>query len=418
MPARKKTTTSFRSRFSLLTSAFSRFAAMEASSGILLLLATAVALAFANSPLDQFYEKFWSRPLPLGVGTLSLTLSPHDWVNDGLMAIFFFLVGLEIKREVLIGELASLRKAAFPFIAAFGGSLAPALIFLALNHEGEAQRGWGIPIATDIAFALGVLALLGNRIPPPLKVFVAALAIVDDIFAVLVIAFFYTEHISVIALILAFVGAGLAWSLGRLGVRSTAIYAVIGVATWLAVLHSGVHATIAGILVSLAIPVGASRHQDSTTRAKAVSISPLGRMEHALSPWVSFFIMPVFALANAGVPFLGKLGAEFTHPIPLGIILGLVVGKPLGIGALTWLSTVTGVAAPPQSVSWAQILSAACLCGIGFTMSLFIAGLAYSNAVILDRSKIGILIASIIAGTIGALLLRASTRRTSRLARP
>lgn len=411
MAARKKPAAPFRARFFLLTSVFTRFAAMEASSGVLLLFATAVALAFANSPLDPLYESFWNRPLPVGAGRFALTLSAHDWVNDGLMAVFFFLVGLEIKREILVGELASLRKAAFPFIAAFGGSLAPALIFIALNHEGEAQRGWGVPIATDIAFALGVLALLGSRIPSGLKVFVAALAIVDDLFAVLVIAFFYTEHISVIALVLGFVGAGLAWTVGRLGARSPVIYAVIGAATWLAVLHSGVHATIAGILISLAIPVGASRHQDSTTRAKAVSASPLGRMEHALSPWVSFFIMPVFALANAGVPFLGKLGAEFTHPIPLGIILGLVIGKPLGIGVLTWLSTATGIASPPQSVSWAQILSAACLCGIGFTMSLFIAGLAYSNVVILDRAKIGILLASIIAGLAGTLLLRASTRR-------
>lgn len=374
-------------------------------------MATAIALAWANSPWETSYHAFWGQRLSVGVGVFSLALTPHDWVNDGLMAIFFFLVGLEIKREVLIGELATFKKAAFPFIAAFGGSLAPALIFVALNHEGHAARGWGIPMATDIAFALGVLALLGDRIPPPLKVFVAALAIVDDIFAVLVIAFFYTEHISVIALVLGFVGAGIAWTVGRMGVRNPVIYAVIGLFTWFAILHSGVHATIAGILMALSIPTGTSRTQDDEEQAQAVRNAPLGRMEHALTPWVSFFIMPVFALANAGVHFLGRLGGEFTHPIPLGVILGLVVGKPLGISLLTWLSSASGVASPPESICWKQIISASVLCGIGFTMSLFIAGLAYTEPTILDRSKIGILMASIIAGVIGSLLLRATTRK-------
>lgn len=384
---------------------------MQASSGILLLIATAAALAWANSPWKASYHAFWDQQLPIRAGAFDLTLTPHGWVNDGLMAIFFFLVGLEIKREVLAGELASIKKAAFPFIAAFGGSLAPALIFVAFNHTGHAVHGWGIPMATDIAFALGVLALLGERIPPPLRVFVAALAIVDDIFAVLVIAFFYTGRISILALVLGFAAVGCSWVAGRLGARNWGVYAVLGVLTWFAILHSGVHATIAGILMAMAIPIGTGRGGQQGTDADTVRSSPLGRMEHALAPWVGFVIMPVFALANAGVYFLGELGAEFTHPIPLGVLLGLVVGKPLGISVFTWLSSASGLASPPESVTWKQIFSASCLCGIGFTMSLFIAGLAYSDEVILDRSKLGILLASIIAGIAGSLLLRLSTRK-------
>jgi Na+:H+ antiporter, NhaA family len=419
----------------VITSPFVRFARMEAAGGILLLLATAAALAWANSPWDHSYYQIWHTRVTVTLGRVSLSESRHEWVNDGLMSIFFFLVGLEIKRELLIGELSSFKQAAFPFTAALGGSIVPALIYVAINKGGVGANGWGIPMATDIAFALGVLALLGNRVPVTLKVFVAALAIVDDIFGVLVIALFYTQHISFVALSLGFAGVAISFGANWLGVRSPVIYALIGVGVWFAVLNSGVHATIAGILLAFTIPARNSTdkaeflrksrwlldefetHDPNSAQAHhAIHLleqqcemieSPLHRIEHSLQPWVSFVIMPIFAFANAGVHVLGALGAAVTHPIALGVLFGLLLGKPLGITLFAWIAAATKLATRPASVSWGQIFGSAWLCGIGFTMSLFIASLALGDGDLLDMSKIGTLAASIGAGCIGSVLLRA-----------
>ena len=420
-----------------ITSPFTRFARMEAAGGILLLVATAAALFWANSRWEHSYHEIWFTQATITLGSVSLSETRHEWVNDGLMSIFFFLVGLEIKRELLIGELSSFRQAAFPFMAAIGGSIVPAVIYFALNKGGTGANGWGIPMATDIAFALGVLALLGSRVPVALKVFVAALAIVDDIFGVLVIALFYTQHISIWALTLAFVGVAVSFTANWMGIRSPAVYAVIGVCVWLAVLNSGVHATIAGILLAFTIPAQNSLdkaeflHQsrslldqfeahdlNSAHAHHAIHLleqkcemieSPLHRIEHALQPWVAFVIMPIFAFANAGVPILGRMGAAVTNPVTLGVLFGLLLGKPLGITLFARLAALTGLGSRPASVTWGEIFGASWLCGIGFTMSLFIASLALGDGALLDMSKIGTLAASIAAGCIGsALLLRRS----------
>ncbi|HTZ57039.1 MAG TPA: Na+/H+ antiporter NhaA [Acidobacteriaceae bacterium] len=417
----------------IITSPFARFAKMEAAGGILLLAATAAALVLANSRFEHGYHEIWNTAATLTIGPVSLSVSRHDWVNDGLMAIFFFLVGLEIKRELLIGELSTFKKAAFPFMAALGGSIFPALIYAAVNKGGAGSRGWGIPMATDIAFALGVLALLGGRVPVSLKVFVAALAIVDDIFGVLVIALFYTRQISFVALGLGFLGVAISFGANRMGIRNPVVYALIGVGVWFAVLNSGVHATIAGILLAFTIPARNSidkeeflrqgrwlldqfeHHEVNSAQAhhaihaleqKCEMIeSPLHRIEHSLQPWVSFLIMPIFAFANAGVHILGKVSAAVTHPIAIGVLLGLLLGKPLGITLFAWLATRTGLGTRPAAVSWGQVFGASWLCGIGFTMALFIASLALNDDSLLDMAKIGIMAASLAAGAGGSLLL-------------
>jgi len=411
---------------------------MEAAGGILLLLATAAALIWANSRWEHSYHQIWYTQATITLGQVSHSESRHEWVNDGLMSIFLFLVGLEIKREVLIGELSTFKQAAFPFMAAIGGSVVPALIYIAVNKGGTGANGWGIPMATDIAFALGVLALLGSRVPAGLKVFVAALAIVDDIFGVLVIALFYTQHISLIALGLAFVGVAVSFGANWLGIRNPVIYALIGVGVWVAVLNSGVHATIAGILLAFTIPARSSidkteflresrglldqfeQHDPNSYQAhQAIHVleqkcemieSPLHRIEHALQPWVAFVIMPIFAFANAGVHILGKTSAALAHPIALGVLLGLLLGKPIGITLFARLASVIGLGSRPTAVTWSQIFGASWLCGIGFTMSLFIAGLALGNGDLLDMSKIGTLAASIAAGCVGSILLLKSAK--------
>ena len=417
----------------IITSPFARFARMEAAGGILLLVATAAALVWANSRWADSYHQIWIAQETITMGHISLSESRHEWVNDGLMSIFFFLVGLEIKRELLIGELSTFKQAAFPFIAALGGSIVPALVYFSLNKGGAGANGWGIPMATDIAFALGVLALLGKRVPVGLKVFVAALAIVDDIFGVLVIALFYTRDISLVALGLAFVGVAVSCAANWSGIRNPAVYAVIGVCVWAAVLSSGVHATIAGILLAFTIPARSGidkaeflrqsrwlldefeRHDPHSAKAhhtihaleqKCEMIeSPLHRIEHALQPWVAFLIMPIFAFANAGVHILGKVGAAVTHPITLGVLMGLLLGKPLGITLFARLASLSGLASRPASVSWRQIFGASWLCGIGFTMSLFIASLALGEGDLLDMAKIGTFAASIGAGCVGSVVL-------------
>jgi len=422
-----------------LTGPFARFARMEASGGILLLLCTVLALAWANSPWGDSYHHFWDTPMSIGFGRVLVSETRHFWIDDCLMAIFFFLVGLEIKREVLIGELSSIKRAAFPLMAAVGGSAVPAVLYLLLNPAGGAQRGWGIPMATDIAFALGVLALLGDRVPAALKVFVVALAIVDDILCVLVISIFYTDQVWLIYLWMALAGLAVSCLVNWAGVRHPLVYAGISVLVWVAVLKSGVHATIAGVLMAFTIPSKTSldraefleRSRSFLDRVESAAKhssaehdaihglelqcelvqSPLHRIEHRLQPWVSFFIMPLFALANAGVHFPEQLLPTATHPVALGVFLGLLIGKPLGITSASWLAARAGIAAQPSGVSWKQLMGAAWLCGIGFTMSLFVAGLAFGDGRLLDLSKIGTLAASLLAGFGGAMSLRRSCPR-------
>jgi Na+:H+ antiporter, NhaA family len=421
-----------------LISPFMRFARMEAASGILLLASTIAALVWANSPWEPSYHALWNVQIPAGFGRFVLSESRHQWINDGLMSIFFFLVGLEIKREVLIGELSSLRQAAFPFLAAVGGTIVPALFYLSVTHGSPAQKGWGIPIATDIAFALGVLVLLGSRVPVSLKIFVTALAIVDDIIAVLVIALFYTDRIQLFSLGVALAGVALCFGLNLLGVNKPAIYGAIGVCIWFAVLKSGVHATVAGVMLAFTIPARTymdrgvflrrgrwlldrieSAPENSfeshaaihTLEAQCELIeSPLHRIEHSLQPWVSFLVMPLFAFANAGVRLWGNISSATRHPVSLGVALGLFIGKPLGIWLFASMSARIGWATRPAELSWKTIFGGSWLCGIGFTMSLFIAGLAFGEGTLLDLAKIGTLVASLAAGACGSLVLLRSSR--------
>ena len=419
---------------------FQEFAAREASGGILLLLCTVVALLWVNSPWAGGYEALWKTKLTLGVAEFALDHDLHFWVNDGLMAIFFFVVGLEIKREFLVGELASARQAALPILGALGGVLVPALIYTALNFGGPGAAGWGIPMATDIAFVIGIMALLGDRVPIGLKVFLTALAIVDDIAAVLVIALFYTAQIVWLAVGAAVVCVLLLVLANRMGVRHPFPYGLLGVMLWLAVLYSGIHATIAGVLLAMTIPSRTelnapnfllrSReilahfecHADQeksvmTDEEQQVALAaleeacekvqpPLYRLEQGLHPWVTFLIMPVFALANAGVSFTGELPKYLSEPVTLGVILGLLLGKPIGIGLASWLAVRVRWATLPAGVNWNHIHGAAWLGGIGFTMSLFIAALAFSNPELLKMAKSGILAGSLCAGIIGFVILR------------
>jgi NhaA family Na+:H+ antiporter len=427
---------------------FQAFAARESSGGILLLLATLVALVWANSPWAHHYTALWHTPLTVGLGRFNLSHELHFWVNDALMAAFFFVVGLEIKRELLAGELASPRQAALPILAALGGVLVPALLYTLLNANGPGARGWGIPMATDIAFAIGVMALLGDRVPLGLRVFLTALAIVDDIAAVLVIAVFYTANLAWGALAAAAFCLLLALAANRLGVRHPLPYALIGAVLWMTVLQSGIHATIAGVLLAFMIPsrtainqrefLGHGRavldHFERATEKEPFDIlsdieqqtavealedacekvqPPLHRLEYALHPWVTFLIMPLFALANAGVSFAGDLGKAVAQPIALGVVLGLVLGKPIGVTLASWLAVRLGLASLPENVSWKHIHGAGWLAGIGFTMSLFMVGLSFTDDAQVTAAKLGILIASLCAGIVGSVILVRIPRESS-----
>jgi Na+:H+ antiporter, NhaA family len=416
------------------------FLRTEEAGGILLLAAATIALIWANSPWRSSYDALWHTQLTIGLGAWSLAEDLQHWVNDALMALFFLVVGLEIKRELTTGELRQPRAAALPAIAALGGMVVPALLYLAINPSGEPGRGWGIPMATDIAFALGVLAIVGRGLPTALKSFLLALAIVDDIGAILVIAIFYSGSISPGPLLTAAGLLALILVLQRLHVRWTAVYVLVGVSVWLATLQSGIHATIAGVALGLATPAVAFQ------RPKAVSleahriaddtvdnpvppdadahqwlhlagltreaVSPLARLEHLLHPWTSYVVIPVFALANAGVSISrSSLGNALTSGITLGVVAGLVVGKTVGVTVFTWLATRTGITRLPEGVGWGQLVGVAALAGIGFTVSLFITSLAFQTQAIQDAAKVGILIASLLAGLLGALLLARFRRR-------
>jgi NhaA family Na+:H+ antiporter len=381
---------------------FQEFADLEASGGLLLIGCTVAALIWANSPFSGSYFHFWHMDLTFGrIGGL-LAKPLHFWINDGLMALFFLLVGLEIKREILVGELASFQRAVLPIAAALGGMIVPAAFYLLFNQGGPGAAGWGIPMATDIAFALGVLALLGSRVPTSLKVFLAALAIADDIGAVLVIAFFYTERISWISLGVGGVFFVALLAANRAGVRHLLIYAILGLGLWVAFLQSGIHATVAGVLLAIAIP---TRQRTASRDVLTSNESPMLRLEHALIPWNRYLIMPVFALANAGVALGGGAARSVVAPVSLGVICGLVIGKPIGIVLFSWLAIRTRLAAMLDGIGWCQIVGVGMLGGIGFTMSLFIANLAFGEAPALETAKVGILLASVVSGIAGAIVL-------------
>ena len=417
---------------------FQAFFKSKSTGGLLLIISAVIALAWANSPWAGQYEALWQTRFTVGFGEATLSKPVILWVNDGLMAVFFFVVGLEIKREFKVGELSTRSQAVLPIAAAIGGMIVPAVIYALVNANGEAQAGWGIPMATDIAFALGILALLGDRVPYQLKVFLTAVAIVDDIGAILVIALFYTSSISMWMLVAA---AGLllvAFAGNRVGVRTPVFYALIGCLVWLAVLKSGVHSTVAGVLMAFAIPArtrcdpggflfnatriledykesvmpGTSVLTNSSMNSAlmrmqqiaSIAQTPLQRLEHSLHPVVDFVIMPIFALANAGVSLGGDLGAVLTSQVTLGVVLG----KPLGIGLMVYLiARLSG--GYPRGVTLHHYLGVGLLGGIGFTMSLFIAALAFGdNPALLVAAKTAILCASLTAGVAGYLVLRAA----------
>ena len=410
-----------------------RFLHIEASSGILLLVAAVVALVWANSPWSASYRDLWATELTIGVGGHDLTEDLRHWVNDGLMTLFFFVIGLEIKQELTNGQLTSVKEAAIPAAGALGGMVAPALLYVALNFGGDGAAGWGIPMATDVAFALGVLALLGRFVPSELKVLLLGLAIVDDVGAIVVIALFYSAGLQGLWLAAAAAGLVTVLVLRRVGVRFLPVYVVLGAAIWLATFESGIHATIAGVALGLLTParpflpdVDANRIADELSTDRNVtaaevrdisfrireSIPMTERLQDLLHPWTSYVIVPMFALANAGVAVSGdSLADAATSPVTLGVVLGLVVGKVVGVAGAIVLASRLGIGRLPSSVTNRHVLGMAGLAGIGFTVSIFITGLAFDSPVLTDQAKIGVLAASAIAAGLGTLILMGGRRR-------
>jgi Na+:H+ antiporter, NhaA family len=408
----------------------------QGSSGFLLVIAAVCALAWANSPLAGGYSRLWDATISFELGPLHLAKSLHHWINDGLMAIFFFLVGMEIKHELVDGELRSFHKASMPAIAAFGGMIVPALIFVAFNFQGDGRQGWAIPMATDIAFALGVLALVPG-VPGALKVFLLALAIVDDIGAIAVIALFYTEAIHWSPLLISAIVVAVIWSLRRVNVQLAFPYVILGLLFWFCILKSGIHATIAGVILGFMVsskpvytrekfrreaarlmkefgPAVARRDHDQADtilgELETLTVnteSPLERLIRQLHPWVSFLVIPIFALANAGVQVSSEsIRAAIANPIAWGVFVGLVVGKPVGVLLFSWLGMRFKIGQLPEGIGWRSLMGVGVLAGIGFTVSIFVAGLAYDNAQAITVSKFAILCASLAAGLIGYVLLR------------
>jgi len=415
-----------------------RFTRIEAAGGVVMLAAAVIALLWANAPFGESYERFWGTHFEISLGPLHLHETLHDLVNDGLMAIFFFVVGLEIKRELVLGDLRDPKAAGLPLMAALGGMIVPAVIYLAFVGGGEAARGWGVPMATDIAFSLGVVSLLGSRVPVGAKLFLLTLAVADDVGAILVIAVFYTDQLFLGWLGAALAGLALTVIAARIGIRSMAFYVVVALFTWLFLLESGVHATLAGVALGLLTPARPMYSDaDYARRARRIldrfdfdrtaprareridqdaltlssiafeSVAPLNRMEHTLLPWTSFVVVPIFALANAGVRFAGiDLVEAATHPVALGVAVGLLVGKLVGISAFAWIAVRLGWAKLPRLTTWRHVIGLAAIAGIGFTVSLFVTGLAFDNAMLADRAKTGIFIGSTLAGLVGFGLLR------------
>lgn len=385
------------------------FVQTEVSGGIVLLIAAAAALVWANSPWDGAYNDIFEHHLSIDGGVFHIDEDVRHWINDALMTLFFFVAGLEIKRELQHGELAGLDRAALPGIAALGGMVAPALIYTAFNYGGDGGRGWGIPMATDIAFALGVLALFGRRIPPPLRTFLLALAIADDIGAILVIAIFYTDTVQVDSLALAGVLFALVYAMRVAGVKNYAPYALAGAAAWVAVYESGIHATLAGVALGLMTPMGVEVTEGEEDSVMVTS-GPLEELEKFFHPITSFLIVPLFALANAGVSLdPATIRDSATTSVTLGVALGLMIGKPLGIVAASWLAVRLGLAKLPRSVTWTEIVGIGFVAGIGFTVALFVNGLAFDDE-LQERGRLGILAGSLGASVIGFVILWLVTR--------
>lgn len=416
-----------------------RFIHLEYTSGVVLLISVIIAIIWANSGWYELYHHIWEINFSVGFDQSVLSHPLHIWINDGLMAIFFFVIGLELKREFMDGELSSFRKAALPMSAALGGMIVPALIYFLINRGTDADHGWGIPMATDIAFALALLSMAGKHIPSSVKVFLSALAVADDLGAVLVIAFFYTSGVNFTALGIAGIFLAVLIIGNRLGVRSSIFYLLLGIGVWIGFLLSGVHATIAGVLVAFTIPavtkidelvysdnlkklthefeqeipsnstLTTPQQHKTIQHVKNLSLAaetPLQKIEYALHPWVAFGIMPLFALANSGIVIGADFLTSIINPVSIGVTAGLIAGKFTGILFFTWLMVKTGLGALPEGANWRHITGVALLGGIGFTMSLFISGLAFKNPEFVDQAKYGILIASIIAGVLGTLVLR------------
>lgn len=381
-----------------MTAIIRKFLRLEAAGGLLLIIAAIVALIMANTPLQGAYQQFLAIPVSIKISDFGLDKPLILWINDFLMAIFFLVVGLEVKRELLEGSLAGRDKAIFPAIAALGGMIAPALIYLLFNGGNEiTQQGWAIPAATDIAFALGVMALLGKRVPTELKVFLLALAIIDDLGVIVIIAFFYTSSVSMIALGLAALCIAILVTMNWRKVENTAAYLVIGLVLWVCILKSGVHATLAGVIVGFLIPLR------GTNQTK-----PSEELEHVLHPWVVYLILPIFAFANSGVQLQGVTFDGLLSPLPLGVAAGLIFGKPIGIFLFSWISVKLGFAKLPEPINLKQVFAVSVLCGIGFTMSIFITGLAFDgmDEVYSTYSRLGILIGSTVAALLGYFMLR------------
>lgn len=428
--------------FRRLSLPFQRFLQAESFSGFLLLFFTITALMWANSAFSESYFNLWNSEITLGFKGFLFSRDLHFVINDVLMAVFFFVVGLEIKRELIAGELSSFRLAALPILAAFGGMIFPAIFYAIFNLGKAGLAGWGIPTATDIAFAIGILSLLGRRVPAGLKVFLTALAIADDMGAIVVIALFYTANFSMMWLLIGLAVFGLLLLANKLNIYSTYVYILLGALLWIALYNAGIHPTIAGVLAAIAIPAlnrikgkememsvkqylsefsasfRSNKHPLANQKeqqgiyaiekATRQAQTPLKRLEDKLHPWVAYFIMPLFALANAGVILKGDVIGAFSESITLGIILGLVFGKPIGITLLSFLAVKLHLADLPEGVNWRKIIGAGMLGGIGFTMSFFITGLAFTDSALIDLAKIGILSASAIAGIGGYIILRST----------
>ena len=388
-----------------MRSLFTRFFQLEAASGLLLIAAAVMALIINNSPLSYLYSGLLDVPVAVQVGALNIAKPLLLWINDGLMALFFLLIGLEVKREVVDGHLSKPAQVILPATAAVGGMVVPALIYWFINRDNPAAvAGWAIPTATDIAFALGVLALLGKRVPVSLKLFLMTLAIIDDLGAIIVIALFYSGTLSSVSLLLAAACLVVLVAMNRLGVVKLGPYMIVGLILWVCVLKSGVHATLAGVALALCIPL----------RTRNAETSPLLSLEHALHPWVAYAILPIFAFANAGVSLAGMSVDSFTHPVPMGIAVGLLLGKTVGVFGLTWLAVKLRMAALPEGAGWGQILGVAILCGIGFTMSLFVGSLAFApgSSDYAGMDRMGILTGSFFAAVIGYAVIAMTSRKT------
>ncbi|WGE35934.1 Na+/H+ antiporter NhaA [Actinobacillus genomosp. 1] len=381
-----------------------KFLKLEAASGILLLVSALLAMIFANTDLNQLYFSFLQTEVAIKFGAFSIDKPLLMWVNDGFMAVFFILVGMEVKRELFEGSLSSYQKAVFPAVAALGGMIVPALVYWFINQNSpEYQQGWAIPMATDIAFALGIVALLSKQVPPALKVFLLALAIIDDLGAIIVIALFFSHEMSMQALTIASLAIIVLVAMNRYKVTGLINYAIIGTILWASVLKSGVHATLAGVIIGFCIPLRGKNGE-----------APLHHLEHALAPWCSFAILPLFAFSNAGVSLEGMSLDKLASPLPLGVALGLIIGKPVGVFLFSYVSVLLGIAKLPEGINFKQIFAIAVLCGIGFTMSMFIAGLAFgegdASEDVLALARLGILMGTFVSALIGYFLLKLTTK--------